>query len=219
MFLFLYSPSCHLIFSVSSTWLPHGKKAALLFLCFTTSQGENTQPVLASHFHRQPFSCCICMYLHASIKTFWSIFIFPIYKIIWAWGTGITSWANTWHLWGLETPPYLWTFSTHRIRTSKGPLVRTPSQNKALYQGNKMNKWGQVSDSRIEKNSQDSIDEMGLLAKIQYLKLTASKLQTNNLHYQIQTSNYLSSYRTSLSTNQDAWRIYCTPTMSNSPLL
>lgn len=82
-----------------------------------------------------------------------------------------------------------------------------------------MNKWGQVSDSRIEKNSQDSADEMGLLAKIQYLKLTASKLQTNNLHYQIQTSNYLSSNRTSLSTNQDAWRIYCTPTMSNSPLL
>lgn len=84
MFLFLYNPSCHLIFSVSSTWLPHGKKATLLFLCVRTSQGENTQPAHASHFHRQPFSCCICRYIHASIKTFWSIFIFPIYKIIWA---------------------------------------------------------------------------------------------------------------------------------------
>lgn len=46
MFLLLYSPSCHLIVSISSTWLPRGKKATLLFLCFRTSQGENTQPAM-----------------------------------------------------------------------------------------------------------------------------------------------------------------------------
>lgn len=45
------------------------------------------------------------------------------------------------------------------------------------------------------------------------------KLQTSNLHYHIQTSNYLSSNRTFLTTNEDAWGIYCAPTMSNSPLL
>lgn len=72
-----------------------------------------------------------------------------------------------------------------------------------------MSQWGQVSEfTNRQELPRYSTDEIGLLAKTQYLKLIASKItQTRNSHYQIQTSNYLSSNRVFglcfLSTNQD----------------
>lgn len=53
-----------------------------------------------------------------------------------------------------------------------------------------MSQWGQVSEfTNRQELPKYSTDEIGLLAKTQYLKLIASKItQTSNPHHQIQTS-------------------------------
>lgn len=148
-----------------------------------------------------PSHVAFCMHLHASIKTFWvtfghflySQYIKPsgMYKVQWS-KLFLSKYIRPL---GVGDSNLTYGLSVQTISTSKRFLVRILSPKQgchmntftrdvcygALHWGKKMNKWGQVSEFTNRKEpSRHSTDEIGFLAKIQYLKFMASKLSQTN---------------------------------------